>query len=210
MARGDLKKNVVHVYVGRFDPLVGRGLVAVLRDDPKLRVIVNEGLTMMPAVPRPPARVVIFDEVTEYSAAARLRSTHPDAGIVVLAHQPTYSYGMFLLAAGATCLPWSVSAEALCDCVHLAAQGGCIYVSSDGDRVERGRKGRIITCREMEVLERVRQGKSPGEIALELKIAPETVRTYEKRLQRKLKLSSTRDLVGIQIPPMLGLNLTIP
>ncbi len=199
----------VTVAVGRFDPLVSRGLIDVLRGDDKLALSIREDGSGPERVARlPQGAVVILDEAAERQDAAELRSTRPDVGVVVLAHQPPHSYGMLLLAAGMTCIPWSASAAAILSGVHLSAQGGCLFLAASGEMVERAdrRKEPVLTKRETDILERSNIGMSPMEIATELRISVTTVRDYTARLRRKLKVPSTRELAELYIPPVLKLS----
>jgi DNA-binding NarL/FixJ family response regulator len=199
--------TVVEVLVGCFDEIVLRGLVGILRDDHRLAVEVSEvnPLNLSRGTARECPAVVFLDEEDEYVDAARLLSLRPAIALVVLAREPTPTYGMLLLAAGITCLSLRTSATAVLRAVHLAAGGGCSFVSSDEETVERPdrRKGRILSGREIQTLELVSEGRSPAEIALEWKISVETVRRHITHLRRKLKVPSKRDLIGIQIPPAL-------
>ncbi len=45
-----------------------------------------------------------------------------------------------------------------------------------------------ITAREFEVLRRLCQGKTPGEIALELSLAPKTIESHRQTIKYKLNL----------------------
>ncbi len=196
----------VTVAVGRFDPLVSRGLIDVLRGDDKLALSIREDGSGPKRVARlPQGAVVVLDEAAERQDAAGLRSARPDVGVVVLAHQPPHSYGMLLLAAGITCIPWSASAATIRSGVHLSAQGGCLFQAASGELVERAdrRKKPVLTKRETDILERSNSGMSPIEIATELRISVTTVRDYTARLRRKLKVSSTRELAELYIPPAL-------
>jgi DNA-binding NarL/FixJ family response regulator len=206
-----LGSDPVAVIVGRFDPLLGYGLAAVLREDRKVEVIacdVQASRLQYTVAQSAPRVVVVLDELAEQTEAVKLRADCPEVGLVVLAREPPLHYGMLLLAAGMTCLPWSASAEAILRAVHLTAQGGCAFVSSESETVEHPdrRKGRILTQRQLQVLGHVSEGRSPAEIALALELSIETVRRHITHLRRKLKVPSTRSLVGIQIPPALQLS----
>jgi DNA-binding NarL/FixJ family response regulator len=186
---------------------VRRGLIDVLRGDDKIEVSVSEDEGWSPERVSGLSRggVVILDETSERLEAVELRSARPEVGIVVLAYEPTYTYGMLMLAAGMTCLPWSAPGPAILHAVHFTAQGGCVFASQDGDRIERRdrRKDRVLTRREIDVLGRLSDGMSTAMIATELRISIETVRAYTTSLRRKLKVSSTRELTGLYIPPTL-------
>ena len=93
----------VTVGVGRFDPVIVRGLVGVLGDDPGLHVI-GSGLSqsgLAPAVVPMAPRVAIVDEASESTVSDRLRELKVATALVVLAQDPTPVYGMALFAVGA-------------------------------------------------------------------------------------------------------------
>jgi DNA-binding NarL/FixJ family response regulator len=198
------EKGAVTVVVGRFPPVVGRGLVAVLREDRRIHIVDSdlEPLKLERTVAQRSPRVVILDEADERSTRARLRTSSPETEILVFAHDPTPTYGTLLLADGATCVAWSVPAEDIRASVHLAAEGARIFASADGERVERRypSEARLLTHRETEVLEHLSRGETNAEIALALGIGIETVRTYVASVLRKLNVQSRQKLVGMPIP----------
>ena len=69
---------------------------------------------------------------------------------------------------------------------------------------EAGRRSEPLTPRENEVLLRLSDGKSYGQIAAELVIELETVRTHARRVRRKLGVATSRELHGCVSPPAGG------
>ncbi len=185
---------------------VRQGLIDVLRSDDRLDVAVSEDGRWSHGRVGALAGggVVVLDEAAERLEAEVLRAAQPELGIVVQAHEPTYVYGLLLLAAGMTCLPQDASAAAVLRAVHLTAQKGCAFVW-EGHLIERRdrRNERVLTKREIDVLERMSTGMSPTAIAEELAISIATVRHYTTSLRRKLRISSLRELAGLYIPSML-------
>jgi DNA-binding NarL/FixJ family response regulator len=195
----------VTAVVGRFDPLIEHGLAHVLGSDPKVHVIAS-GLehaelerTVMDYAPE----VAVLDETAEPFTLTRLRSLRPTTGVIVIAHNPSRTYGMNLLTSGATCLARSVSVADILSAVHFTAQGGRLFVTLDGERAERQYPSDVclLTPRETEVLEHLSVGRSNPEIARTLQISVETVHTHVAHIRQKLKVQSKRDLIGI---PVLG------
>jgi DNA-binding CsgD family transcriptional regulator len=66
---------------------------------------------------------------------------------------------------------------------------------------EAGRRDEPLTPRENEVLLCLSAGKNYGQIAAELVIELETVRTHARRVRRKLGVATSRDLHGRVAPP---------
>jgi DNA-binding NarL/FixJ family response regulator len=191
----------VVVVIGYFDPLVFRGLVTLLLEDCAMNVLAGdwEGAAFAHAPAGEELRVAIMNEKAAHTASAW--STEPARRIVVVAHNPSLTYGMLLVAAGVTCLAVGSSEEDILAAVHLTARGGCAFVSGEAPHVERAHLGerRLLTTREIEVLERVSAGKGNSEIAYDLKISVATVNKHVERLLRKLMAQSKRDLVGLPV-----------
>lgn len=197
-------RDLLTVVVARFDPVVARGLAEVLRDDRRLRVVASgiDGAELVREVTRLAPRVVILDEASHRSWSMSLRSIQPTIGIVVLEHEPTFPYGMVLLAAGVTCLAWSTSVGDVLAAVHFASQDDCVFVSRDYERVERRdwHEGpRLLTERESQVLRGLSEGESCGKIALDLGITAATVRKHTASLLNKLRARSKRELNGLPV-----------
>ena len=60
--------------------------------------------------------------------------------------------------------------------------------------------GEPLTPREEEVMRCLSQGKGYGQIAAELFIELETVRTHARRVRRKLGVATSRELRGLEAP----------
>lgn len=78
------------IVVGRFAPVIERGLLDVLNEDHQLRVLAS-GLgqdALEGALPVCGPAVVIIDEPAERSALERLGSAGRTTGIVVFVHEP--------------------------------------------------------------------------------------------------------------------------
>jgi DNA-binding NarL/FixJ family response regulator len=196
----------VTVVLGRFDPLVGRGLAQVLQEDQWLRIIGSDldHAALEQAVSARAPRVAIVDEAeaADPSALDRLMAARQAIGIVVLAHLPTVAYGVRLFAEGASCVAKEASAEDILAAVHIAADGRRVFVADDGHLVERSHPAAVasLTPREAEVLEYLSKGRSHGEIAHALQLGVETVRTHAAHIRGKLGVRNKRELIGLSIP----------
>lgn len=190
----------IAVFLGHFETLIGLGLMQALHEDRSLHVLAEEPPRAEPsaAPARPMARVVVLDDAA--GEAAPMPHLEPRSGIVVLARRPTDLYGRLLLAAGVSCLDTRTSTEDLLAAIHVSAQGGCMCVSHDGNRIVRDAldKG-IFTEREVQVLEALGVGRSYGEIALKLQISVATVKKHARSVLRKLGAQAKRDLVGLPV-----------
>ena len=183
--------------MGRFEPLIGYGLTHVLRADPSVRILdaTVTGALGDPGQPAP--RVMIVDETVNCSLRQRLIES--GKAIVMLARAPKLPYGMVLLEAGASCLALSATAEDVLAAVRIGAQGGCVFVSGSGDRLERqDRRERVLTKREVDVLRRLGCGMSYRKIAHELEISAATVNKHARSLMSKLQ-ASRRELAALPV-----------
>lgn len=195
----------VTVVLGRFDPLVGRGLAQILQEDQGLRIIGSDldRAALEHAVMSQAPQVVVLDEaVAQSTVLERLMAARRPIGIVVLAHLPTVAYGMRLFADGASCVAKEASAEDILAAVHIAADGRRVFAADDGHLVERSHPAAVasLTPREAEVLEYLSKGRSHGEIAHALQLGVETVRTHAAHIRGKLGVRNKRELIGLSIP----------
>ena len=196
----------VAVALGRFDALVGRGLIQILSEDRDLRIIGVDldDAALEHTVARQSPHVAILDEASigKSSVLERLRTAQPTIGIVVLAHHPTVAYAMRLLARGASCLAKDVSAADILAAVHIVADGRRVFADVDGHLVERSCPTTAVslTPREAEVMEYLGRGHTHGEIAHALQLGVETVRTHSAHIRAKLGVRSKRELIGLTLP----------
>lgn len=203
--------QLLTVVVGRFAPVVRRGLLSFLSEDRLVRVLASDvdSAALEQVVLRRAPSVAIVNEPKECSILMRLQAVQPATRILVLAHDPSPAYGMRMLAAGATCvagatcLASSEPAVGVLEAVRVAAQGRRIFVPAEGACVERcypsGASG--LRPREREVLEGLSRNESNGEIALAMGIGIETVKTHVGSVLHKLKVQRRQDLVGVPTTP---------
>jgi DNA-binding NarL/FixJ family response regulator len=189
----------VTIVVGRFDPLLGRGLAAMLGDDERIRVLASDvaDAKLERVIAHLLPRVAIVAGTLDHSVLVRLRSDRPDTGVVVLAIEPERLYGTSLLAAGATCVAGNTSSAQLVAAVRCAAQGEPTFFGADGARVARGAPSKgLLTPREIEVFEHLAKGRTYTRIGQALHVAPATARTHTLSICRKLGVENKRELIG--------------
>jgi DNA-binding NarL/FixJ family response regulator len=131
-------------------------------------------------------------------SAADIRDLHgefPHTRLLVLANRPSQTESQQLLAFGATaCLSKSSQARDILHAIHLASRGLHLLLPVDG--AESASTGpELLTPRESEVLSRLRAGDSNAQIAAQLHVSIETVRTHARRVYRKLGVKTRRELV---------------
>ncbi len=196
------------VVVGCFEAVITRGLEAVLAEDERLQVIRTglEDAALERAVARWTPRVAIVGEAVVEKLSARLQTQNPTTEILVIADDPSPTYARLIVAAGASCVARSSSAQEILAAVHHAALGGHSFTTAASQGMTRRYPPgtRLLTAREIEVLGRISHKQTYAEIGFKLGISPETVRRHAANICRKLDVSNTRDLVGLSVP-RLGL-----
>jgi DNA-binding NarL/FixJ family response regulator len=192
----------VRVALAQFEDIVARGLSAMIEEDENLD-LVDEGmghdqLDSALGEHHPDVAILNFGSL---SSAAELRELHrryPATRLVVLANRPSAVECRQLLAFGATaCLSKSSEARDVLHAIHLASRGLHVLPASDaGDAPPPGPD--ILTPREAEVMELLRDGRSNAEIAHALHVSIETVRTHARRIYRKLGVKTRRELRSLR------------
>jgi DNA-binding NarL/FixJ family response regulator len=190
------------VVAGKFEDLVSVGLEVLIGEDPSLDLVARD--VPMPEVEEAVAKhspsVVLlnFGTLPAPTEVLRLHEAHPGTRIVVLANRPTSGDCDQLLSFGATaCLSKDTEARDIINAIHLASRGMHVLPRSAaaGGGLERlGDRGAELTPREAEVLQLLQDGWTNSEIADELSIGIETVRTHARKIYRKLGIASRREL----------------
>ncbi|HEY1540140.1 MAG TPA: response regulator transcription factor [Solirubrobacteraceae bacterium] len=188
----------VTVLIARFEDLVDAGLRALIGADPSLDVVDSDVTAdrLDGAIARFEPRVAIINLVALLTPGDihRLHRTHPATQLVVLAHDPSPAECSQLLALGAAaCLGRDVQSRDVLNTIHLASRG--LQVVPRGATAAAGRD--VLTPREADVLGLLQLGRSNGEIAVELSVSIETVRTHARSVFRKLGVSSRRELSSL-------------
>lgn len=192
------------VVLGRLDSVLALGVSALLRNDPRLRVVdcgpADRALedTLTGAEPE----VAVVGETVDAIMVEHLRVIGPQTMVLVLAHDPNHDDGMGLLAAGANCVARCFPELDLGAMVHRTAQGQRFFATADGSWIERRYPSRAesLTDREREVLMYLTKAASYSAIACALCISYRTVQTHVPRIIEKLGLQDRRELIGMPMP----------
>lgn len=151
---------------------------------------------------RPDTDVALVDmrmpEMDGLEVARRIQQTHPSVGVMMLS---AYDYRQFVVEAvraGARgYVLKSMDADQLAQAVRLVAGGNMVFdpqvvmaLAEELSRAgEREQRGDALTAREIEVLELLAFGRSNRDIAEEMEISSETVKTHLEHIFRKLGTS---------------------
>ena len=188
----------VRVAVAQFEDIVARGLRALIDEEESLELVADgvehEQLAAVLAAEEPDVAIVNFGSLESAAELRRLHRRLPATRLVVLANRPTTSESRQMLAFGATaCLSKSSEARDVLHAIHLASRG--LHVLPPAQEAAARVPGPdVLTPREAEVMELLQAGKSNGEIAHELSVSVETVRTHARRIYRKLGVKTRREL----------------
>jgi len=189
----------ISVVIARFEDLLALGLRALLEDDPNVSIIAQDvTYDRIPAVLQahdPDVLILDFGGLSDLATVRDLNLEHPGTRLVLLAGSPSPADAAQLLAFGASaCLAKDTQARDIRHAIHLAARG--LQVMPRGAQIGHS----LLTQREADVLHLLRQGHSNPQIALQLVIGVETVRTHARGIYRKLGVSSRRALVAVPAP----------
>jgi DNA-binding NarL/FixJ family response regulator len=193
------------VVAGKFEDLVSVGLNVLISEDPSLDLVARD--VPMPEVDavvakhEPSVVLLNFGTLPTPVEVQRLHEAHPGTRIVVLANKPTSGDCDQLLSFGASaCLSKDTEARDIINAIHLACRGMHVLPRSAaaGGGLERlGSQGAELTPREAEVLALLQDEWSNSEIADNLSIGIETVRTHARGIYRKLGIASRRELARL-------------
>ena len=201
-------RHPVTVVSARFEDLVSIGLRKLIAEDPNLRLLASDvELDRLEEVidEHAPAVVLLnYGSLPNPAYVYQLHQGAPETHIVVLANAPTAAEANQLLSFGATaCVSKETQGRDIINAMHLASRGMHVMPRSAAP-AKRSRFERldvpepdILTRREADVLQLLQQGMSNAQIAHQLSIGTETVRTHARNIYRKLGVSTRRDLTGL-------------
>lgn len=189
----------VSVVVARFEDLVDRGLAALIDEDDHIdlraRGVAHERLPAAIAEHRPRVALLNYGSLRTPLEVRELVAGHPDTHLIVLANRPSPQECNQMLAFGATaCLSKETQARDVLSAIHLASRGLQVLRRTAGEVAAPASGPELLTPREAVVLELLQGGRSNGEIAAELHVGVETVRTHARNIYRKLGVRSRREL----------------
>ena len=189
----------------KFEDLVTIGLRVLISEDPNLELLADavemDGVEAAIERHRPDVVLLNYGTLGSPGRVLQLHRSYPDTRIVVLANRPTAAECNQMLSFGATaCLSKETEARDIVNALHLASRGMHLLPRSaaTGGLLDSGIQGaELLTPREAQVLELLQDGAPNAEIAYELSIGIETVRTHARHIYRKLGIGSRRELARL-------------
>jgi DNA-binding NarL/FixJ family response regulator len=195
------QRHPITVVLGEFEDIVARGLRVLLEEDENLEIVrADVDLDALPVIlaeHSPKVAILNFGSLRSPIEVNHLHQAHPETRLLILASRPTPAECNQMLAFGATaCLSKETQARDILTAVHLASRGLHVLPKNGaGPTAPMGPE--LLTPREADVLDHLRQGRSNAEIALALHVSIETVRTHRRNIYRKLGVRTRRELAGL-------------
>ena len=190
-----------------FEDLVKVGLRQLISAEDALKLVAADvplaDLSEVIDEHSPDVAVLNFGSLPSPATVHELHERYPETRIVVLANRPTAAECNQMLSFGATaCISKETQGRDIINAIHLASRGMYVMPRSASSGLVEGhgiaRPGPdLLTSREAGVLELLQEGRTNAEIAHELSIGIETVRTHARNIYRKLGISSRRDLASL-------------
>jgi two-component system, NarL family, response regulator LiaR len=189
--------------------IVREGLIALLEDESEVAIVgeASGGAEAVELYAQLQPDVVLMDlqmpNVDGPEATRRIREQSPDARILVLTTYATDEFIFKALRAGARgYLLKDASADDLLNAIQAVHQGRTLLAPEVAERLVAGVSASMpepLTARELEVLTLLGQGRSNGEIADTLMIAPRTVKVHVQNILGKLSASNRTEAVSIAV-----------
>ncbi len=193
----------ITVLVGHFEDLLARGLHNLIDEDPSLELVAADvppaRLHLLLQSRCPQVAILNFGSMRSPAEVRELVAKYPATHLVLLANQPSGVECAQLLAFGASaCLAKATQSRDVLNAIHLAARGMQL---TSRERTLGSATSALLTPRESEVLAQLQQRRSNAQIAAELHIGVETVRTHARSIFRKLGVASRRELLAPAAQP---------
>jgi DNA-binding NarL/FixJ family response regulator len=190
--------TAITVALGRFPDLLARGLRDLIEDDHSLELVLSDvaPAQLSATLRRHSPRVAIIDGGSLRSPVEvrELTFRHSSTHLLLLADRASSIEATQMLAFGASaCLAKDTQERDVLNAIHLASRGLQLIPRATGDT---GPGSGLLTTRESDVLAELQRRRSNAQIAADLSVSVETVRTHARHIYRKLGVSSRRELLG--------------
>jgi DNA-binding NarL/FixJ family response regulator len=186
----------VTVALGAFDDLIARGLRGVVEDEPSLALVARDidEPRLEATLHRLCPAVAVVDEhrLPSPGTVRTLARAHPRTRLVLVAERLSATeYAQLLAFGAAACISRTTQRRDVVGAIHLAARGMQVAPFELDVGVARWQE---LTAREAEVLGLLQRGRANAQIASELHVSVETVRTHVRSIYRKLGVHSRAEL----------------
>ena len=184
--------------------IVLEGLKEVLKIDNRIEVVgeVLNGLQVIDFVDRHSVDVVVLDinmpEMDGLTCARKLKAKHKQLKIVILTMYAQKSFIEEILKIGVDgCLLKNNTGKELVDAINRVADGKSYFDLIGPFTSENNEIGQYkFSEREIQIIKLLSQGLTTLEIANQLFISEDTVKTHKKNILRKADVHSTPQLIA--------------
>jgi DNA-binding NarL/FixJ family response regulator len=187
----------VTLLIGHFEDLLARGLRGLVEDDASLEMLVSDvrpaALPTLLRSRRPRVAIIDYASLGSPAEVRALAAAHPATQFVLLVDHLSGAESAQLLAFGAAaCLSRATQTRDVLNAIHLASRGIQLAPRElHGGPLDPG----VLTPREADILAELQRRRANAQIASDLHISVETVRTHARNIYRKLGVSSRRELL---------------
>jgi DNA-binding NarL/FixJ family response regulator len=195
----------IKVAIAEDHPLSRRGLVHLLDDTEDIDVIgvADDGLAAVElanAADDKPDVIVVdlrMPRLDGLETTRRIRDAHPDVRVVILTANEDPGTASQAVRAGASAYVLkSAEGHQVVETIRMVARGHLVMDAPGEERAPFGGAGTTLSPREQDVLELLSRARSNREIAAELGVSVETVKSHLERLYRRLGVSGRTDAVA--------------
>jgi DNA-binding NarL/FixJ family response regulator len=196
----------------------GEALEVALDREKDLRVIhvATDGLDAVASATEYQPDVVLMDVsmpgMNGLEATRRIKQCDPDAAVVILSgHDDEHMLARAVQAGAVGLLRKTQAVGDVASTVRRAHRGEAIHDRGEVERAQRRLRhrrdvdgdvrGRLerLTPRELEILEAMAAGRQPEEIATQLGMSPNTLRTHTQNVLTKLRVHSKMEALVLAI-----------
>ncbi len=191
----------IAVLLGQFEDLVAHGLRAILSTDDLVELLATDipmnSMENMVAEIEPDVVVVDRSRLDSPVQVNDLVKAQPETAFIVLIAKASAEEASQLIAFGATgVVARDVDKDDLVIAIRMASRGMRVMPGFRGGLEQERAFPDILTPREAEVLELLQRGRSNAQVAHELSLGIETVRTHVRNILRKLGVSNRKELAA--------------
>lgn len=189
-------------------PIITLGFEKLLSDSPEFKIVgkVDNQTSLMDVLKSSSPDVLILDlemvKINSLNMIKRIHKYHRKLKILALSSKPEAIYALSIIRAGGSGFMSKSSTPKVIPNIIKKVFNNEIYISAalakfltfneDG---ELNTNSRMLSNREMEVLQFIYQGMNNVTIAKNLEINDKTVGTYKSRLMKKLGVTNTVGLI---------------
>ncbi len=189
-------------------PIISLGFEKLLYDSPEFKIVgrVDNSTSITDTIKSFSPDVLILDlemmKVNSLSMIKRIHKYHRKLKILALSSKPEAIYALSIIRAGGSGFMSKSTPSKVIPNIIKKVYNNEIYISAAlaqfltfNEEGELNTNSKMISSREMEVLQFIYQGMNNVTIAKNLEINDKTVGTYKSRLMKKLGVTNTVALI---------------